>query len=417
MKNYRPLAFVFILFLASCSSVFGGSTSSEGDQSLSDAPVELLFEADVDTTSFRSITFTNRTDEDYSIYNLALINNVCGSFSVFDIQTPSGQLLYKGEQSVDVIVKPTETVHINIQFSPTACQTTEYISSLIIYYNQADEGRYSPISLVASVNDNTPDTLLCEETDLNFYDEFDNPTERKLPALPEGEKYYLKVVKMNAYMQTTGGFLSFSTQVGTHINLDAFDEDELFQPVYIPLTTDEDGNINIPTFNECLKFELPTPSSDTFFIGASVAVTTTQDYQGTIDRSETLGRITIPNIQFRLSSFINNSDSLLQDPNGQFELDTVLTLTTGSTEENSFLADLIDLTDDDGATFLNIIDDKLEGKDLRHGTLTLVGIGTFIETDTIKVSNEGFQATIENESYLFLQIEGLVTQVDGSIQE
>lgn len=412
LKSYIVIA--IFLILANCSSIYGGTNNSEGDQSISNSPTQINFETTVNTTIYKTVTFSNRSENHYEITNLAFVDNGCGAFSVYNVTDSSGNVLYKAGDSVAITVTAGNSVNINIQFSPTTCEVTSYTTTFVIYYEVGELIQAISISLVASVDDNTPDAVSCFNDGVSYYDEFDNPTERTLPVLSDGKKYYIKVNQMNAYLQTTGGFSSFSTAVGTHFNVEDVPEDEKFTTAYLGFTTDNAGDVVIDEIDECVGFSLPTSPTDPYFLGARVTITTTSKSTGTIDRGEDAGKLVIPGFTIKLFSFVNNSNSLLQSSNGNFEANVEIDLTTEETDANEFLQELSDFEDDNGEPFLNITsDDTLEGKRIRHGTVTLVGIGQFLNDDDVQMDDVGVSALIENESYLFIQIIGLVTQVEG----
>jgi len=405
---------LLIFLISSCSALYGAGENSEGDQSISDSPTVITFESAVDTTIYKTIKFTNRSEENYEITNMAFVDNDCGAFSVHTITDSSGNILYGAGDSVSVSVNADISVDINIRFSPTACEITEYMTTFMIYYGNSDSSKVNSVSLQAIVDDSTPDSVSCDDEDVQYYDEFDNPTERTLPVLDNGEKYYLKVNQMNAYLQATGGFASFSTAFGTHYNVADVPEDEAYTPAYLAFTTDADGDAIIDIVDTCTGFSLPTNTTDPYFLGARVNILTDMETLATIDRTDDdAGKLVIQNFKFKLSSFINNSSSLLQSSDGYFEVNVLVALTTGETEENEFLPELIDLKDDNDETFLNITsDDTMTGKNIRHGTVTLVGIGQFLDDDDVKMDDVGVQALIENESYIFIQIVGEITQIE-----
>lgn len=202
--------------------------------------------------------------------------------------------------------------------------------------------------------------------------------------------------------------------MGTAINLDLIPQENQFQPIFIPLTpidTDSIGTFEIDAITSCSNFILPSPVTDQFFIGATSTLTTADAFTGTIDRRPGYeGNINVSDLVINLKSFINNSNSLLQDPQGRFEINVNVNLTTGRTGSYSYLNELVDLMDDEGEPFLNIQNNQLVGTPLRHGTLTFVGVGEFIDDDAAKLSGEGRQGILENEAYLFIQMEALVTQ-------
>lgn len=409
--------FLTLVSLSNCSTFFGGSTSSTGDQSIvADVPTEVSFSADVNTKSYKTITFTNRSAENYEIYNLALVDNLCGAFSIYNILDESGNILYQAGDAVSISVAASQTVNINIQFAPVSCEKTAYTTIFFIYYStDTVTSKSAEVNFVTTVNDTTPETMACpEQEEKTYYDEYDNPTERTLPVLTTGTPYYLKVEKVSAYIQTTGEFSIYETAVGTNINTQYIAEEDLYVPAYIPLTTDDAGVVTIPLVDECAGFDFPSPITDQFFIGAQITVTTTEDFTGTIGRgTDDAGTLLLPDFQLRLYSYINNSNSLLQSSDGIFQVKLQIDLTTGSTEANNYLTYLMGEVDDDGEPLLSISGDQLVGKSIRHGTVTLVGIGSFLPEDAI-MSAEGYTGIIENEAYLFLQLVGLVTQEVGS---
>ncbi|MBF0106297.1 MAG: hypothetical protein HQM16_13340 [Deltaproteobacteria bacterium] len=420
MRKGKIIAFLLLVMLCNaCSTFYGGATNSEGNQSISNMPAEMLFEAEVGTTVYQSVSFTNRTDGNYEITSLALVDNVCGAFSVYNITGEADEVIYSTGEDKTVIVMPKETVSINIRFSPTPCERTQYVTTFIISYTDSNDVEASKtLNFTASVIDNTPPVAACAATSaLTYYDEYTNPTIRSLPPLPDGKLYYLKVEKMSAYIQPTESFSQFATEVGTHINLENIPPDQRYKPVYVPLFTDDAGTVTITTIDECVGFVMPSPVTDNFFIGASIAVTTDSQFAGTVIRDDDpatgkveAGGLTIPNMQFNLYSYINNSNSLLQSADGFFEINIKIDLTTGETASNPLLIELKDLTDDDGAKLLSIVDDKLVGKNVRHGTVRLVGIGQFLDDEAAKLSNEGKTGLFDGDAYMFLQIDGIITQ-------
>ncbi|EKD52332.1 MAG: hypothetical protein ACD_62C00055G0004 [uncultured bacterium] len=395
-----------------CSTFYGGTTSSEGEQNITAAPTEIQVMADVNTVGYRTITFTNQSKTDnYEITNMAFVDNDCGAYSLYNILDEAGNMLYQTGDDIAVSVVPGTRVDINIRFSPLKCAVTQYTTTFIIYYLSGEAEKTSAVSLVTTVNDIAPDTVVCEPDTKTYYDEYDNPTERNLPALPTGQQYYLRVDKLSAFIQTTGAFAAYATQVSTHLYLDVIPEADRFKPVYIPFTTDDEGNIVVSEIDSCVGFTMPTPITDTFFIGAPVSVSTESEFAGSIDRDENAGRFEVPNLILRMASYINNTNSLLQSTEGYFDVNIqVANLTSGTTDANPFILDVPEGVDDEGFDLLNIVDDTLVGKDIRHGTVTLVGVGTFLDDDNTKLSNEAFSGIIDNEAYLFIQIQGLVTQ-------
>lgn len=420
----RHFFILLMVFFASCSTFYGGTTSSTGSQSISASPTELAVSGIVGTTTYRTLSFTNSSASNFEITNMAFVGNDCGAFSVYNILDEAGNVLYRVGDDVSVSVTAGVAVDVNLQFSPTSCATTEYTTTFLIYYTQDDVNKTQSVSLVTTVEDTTLAPLDCPDTGPSaFYDDIgDSAPSRQLPALDTGEYYYLKVDTMRAYIKTTGSFSSFATKVGTDINQDAVNEEDRFQPVYLPLSSDGAGTIAIQTIDDCVGFIIPSPVTDQFFIGAGITVTTANELSGTVkitlddDGTDNIGQIDVPSFTAYLKSYINNSQSLLQDTDGYFGVSITADLTTGLTEANSYLAEVADFTDDEGGEFMNVLadgdDSKLQGSHLRHGLITLVGIGAFNADDAL-LSPEGYTGIIENEAYLFLQIDGqIVTAQD-----
>lgn len=420
----RHLSILMMIFFASCSTFYGGTTSSTGSQSISASPTELEVSGIVDTTTYRTVSFANSSDSNFEITNMAFVGNDCGAFSVYNILDEAGNVLYRVGDDVSVSVTAGVSVDINLQFSPTSCAMTEYTTTFIVYYTEDSSNKTQSVSLVTTVEDTTLAPLDCPETGpVDFYDDVGDPApSRKLPALAADQYYYLKVNTMRAYIKTTGSFSTFATKVGTDINQDAVNEEDRFQSVYLPLTSDGVGAIAIQTIDECAGFIIPSPITDQFFIGAGITVTTSDILTGTVkialddDGTDNIGQINVPGFTAYLKSYINNSQSLLQNTEGYFGLSITADLTTGITESNPYLADVATFTDDEGGEFMNVLadgdDSKLQGSNLRHGLVTLVGVGSFNATDAL-LSPEGYTGIIENEAYLFLQIDGqIVTAKD-----
>jgi len=413
---YKLLPFFFFL-VASCSGIQPDETMN-ADLNLGEAPVEIDFEATVNTTTYHELTFSNNSTDNYEIVSLAFVDNNCGAFSVFDITDESGNILYQSGDNVAVSVVPGVGVAIHLEFSPTACEVTEYATTLIIYY-QANGTTYSRSAVLNAKVDDTTVNFVCEEPDetIQYNDELGDPTpSRKLPALPSGEYYYLKVERMRAYIQPTEGFTSLATKVGTDINVDQIADEDLFEPVYLPFTTDDAGTVTLLEIDECAGFAIPAPVTDQFFWGASVVLTTTGDTIGTVERTTegSIGKVSFPNFNVRLFASINNSASLIQDDEGRFGVNIVTALTTADSTENAYLADITTVTDDDGEPFMNIVSSGsssvLSGSDLYHGTATFVGVGNFEGTDAM-LSPEATSALLENEAYIFIQIDAKVVTI------
>jgi hypothetical protein len=425
MKKFKlTLLLICLLQASACSTFYGGSTNSEGEQSISASPTEVYFEGEEGTVTQYTISFKNRSNTSYLLDNIAFVDNDCGAFSIYNIEDNDGNELYEAGDNLNLTIAADTTIYIQIEFSPISCEQTEFIATLILYYTEDGVDKSETINLSATVVPGlVEETVECDIDDsIEYYDEVGDPTPpRDLPALASGKYYYIKVNKMSAYLQTTEGYTSYAKMVGTQIDLDNIPEEKYFEPIFIPFTSDDDANVVLNSWDECLDFRLPTDPTDPFFSGADLYLISNSTIEGTVLREDTtddnvddLGQLDVPNFSFYLKGFINNIESLIQDSTGYFGISASGQLTTGYTESNTFLQNLTELTDDDGETFLNISEDgddsKMFGKNIRHGTLTLVGILEFSDEDAL-MQSLAFEALIDTEAYLFVQLEAQIVEV------
>jgi hypothetical protein len=411
--------------VSSCSAIYGGATNTGGDESISAAPTALDFSGSVGDTSYRSLTFTNRTTGNYLINNLALVDNVCGDFSVYNVMDSSGNILYSFGDSIAVSVAAGQSVSINLKFSPSECNTAEYTAILAIYY-QTDAGQtHQTAELHAVVDQPTASgnsTLDCPVATVTntYYDGLEDPTVPR--SLPAGT-YYLRIDRIRSYIQPTAGFATYALKVGTDISLDQIPDENEFQPIYLPLTSDGVNTITMQDVTECSGFKLPTPVTDTFLRGSTPVLSITAlDGSGSSSGEVVSGDITFNDVNAFMYAHIGNSQSLIQDETtGDFAVSIQMDLTTGETEIDpvigNYLAEVASQIDDEGEPFLNISADgensTMQGQALRHGTVRLVGVGVFTGSGFVG-SQIAHQAMIENQAYLFIQIDGLVTTLKES---
>lgn len=408
------------LLICSCSGIQPDEPRN-ADLGITAAPPEIAFTGTVNTTAYRSLNFSNRTGTDMTINNLALVGNDCGAFSVFNIVDENNTILFDGEEMIDVSVPPGKNVILNLRFSPTPCEHTAYSSIFLIYYDSFGQTESQLVILNATVVDNTVEAPECAlTTDIIYNDQIGDPTpSRKLPALPDGETYFLKIERMRAYIQPTGGFASLATKVGSDINVELVDENKRFSAAFLPMLSDGLGQLEILQIDACSGFSLPSPVTDPYFIGTSVTLTTPEPKGGTVEISDParLGEINVNGLEIELAANINNSSSLLQSPDGNFRVTIRVDLTTGTTPANALLQDIADEMDDEGLPLFNLTgaadNMAMRGKNLRHGTLSLVGVGLFTGTNA-EMSEEARKGIVENEAYIFVEIAGrIVTRVTG----
>lgn len=411
---YKLLNFSLLLCTISCSQIYGEPENSTGTQSISAAIAEIEFSSVVDSTIYKSIKYTNLSDQDYKLQSIAFVNNDCGDFSLHSLSDTSGNTLADANQVQTVSVSANDAIYFNVQFSPSDCEKTNYTTQLIIYYQKQNTTESSVVNLNASVSGSVS-SVICENTeDREYNEDIGDPTpSRLLPVLENNAPYYLKVEIMRAYIQPTGGFASLATEVGTDLKLEDIPEDKRYQPIYLPFYSDGNGNLTLEVIDDCSGFTIPSPVTDTYFLGADLSVTTSSEFYGTveIEDSENLGNLEFQDVELYLLSNINNTSSLIQNSDGQFGATISITLNSLQSENNRFLPDIADLTDDSGSPFLSIFengeDSYLIGKNLRHGKTNLVGIGIFEAKDAL-MSSEATSGLVESEAYLFLEIQATV---------
>jgi hypothetical protein len=419
---------VFLASSMACSAIYGGTTSDKGDQTIGeDVPSELAFDAEVGTVTYRAIDFGNTSTGNYEITNLAFVDNTCGAFSVINATDTVGNVLYKSGETLSISVGINKAVAINLRFSPATClndlgeKITEYTTYLVIFYNDETGAQKSrSVQLIATVTDNTDIAEACETVSRNYNDGLNGESPSR--TLEPAGTYYLRIDRMRAYIQPSGAFADKAIGVGTDVNLDSIDPDNVYEAIYLPFTSDGAGNLIISTIDACAGFRLPSPITDVNLRGADSVLTTDtattdnpESGTGTIVTSgEDIGQISFPTFKAYLEALINNSESLIQDEvTGKFAVTLEIEeLTTGDTATNAYLDSLALVTDDDGEDFLPITGETgayyLQGSALRHGAVTLVGIGRFVDENFFG-SSVAHTAIVENEAYIFLMIQGIVT--------
>lgn len=410
----KILSCALILVACACSSIQPDEPQN-ADLSITQAPTQLTFTGTVGNSSYQSLDFTNRESHDVTLNNLAFANNDCGAFSIFNIVDQNNNVVFDGENQVDIAVPAGRSVSVRLRFSPSTCELTAYSSILLLYFDNNGRQQSQSVILNATVEDNTVDVPECApETGITYNDQIGDPTpSRKLPALPEGQSYYLKIERMRAFIQPTGGFASLATKVGSDINVADVEPDKRFTAVFLPMTSDGQGNISILEIDTCAGFSLPSPVSDPYFIGTPVTLSTPGDKTGTLNITDPAlaGEINVNDLQIELNASINNSSSLLQSAEGNFRVTIEVDLTTGTTPANALLQDISDELDDEGLPLFNLTgagsNMAMRGKHLRHGTLSLVGVGLFTDINA-DMSDEARKGIVENEAYIFVEITGRI---------
>lgn len=412
MKSIKNIVAVLLAIpfvsLVSCGFYEAGE-NSVGDQSLSATPVSLTFEGEAGQTYLRTVNFKNRSQEAMVINNMAFVGDLpCrGEFSLYNVLDESGNVLFKQGESINVTVAAGKQIDINVRFSPVYCE--EDSVQMVIYFKEGATQK-TAVANFSTVVEQGAKGVECdaETTTVVYKDSINDPTVPR--ALNEKTTYYFRVDTIRSYIQPPGAFTNYAIQIGTDYNIASIPEDDRFKSIYLPITSDGEGNLTLEEISPCANFALPTPITDTFMRGAS-AILSSDGVSGTVSES---GELNFKNFGATLYAAINNSQSLIQSDDGEFQITINMDLTTSKTIVNESLANITDLTSDSGDQFLSIISDsdgsKMEGDNLWHGTVRLVGVGTFTdEGDGFIGSSIAQEALLGTEpAYLFIEIIGRV---------
>lgn len=423
------LAVVFLL--TACSRLQDDEFASD-NPTLSENSLTLEFSAEVNTTTYQSITFSNNSESEYyELFNIAKAGDDCAAFSLYNITDADNNVLYDAKQSTTTIASeqtyslaialaPGETINVNMEFSPPACEQKEYSPTLVLYYTTSTSTESQSIIMHATVLDNSVASSCGTPYQATSLDDImgDEPS-RLMPALPEGQYYAIVPYAFRGYIQPTEGFASLAAEIYAYFDNPAV-PDPGYAPPYLPLEYVEDGLLNFLQIDSCRGLEFPTSIVDSYFLGAIQTISTSQDYDFVVETqdSENLGAIHVDNITLALDSNINNSSSILQSEDGNFAIQFETSLTTGYTETNNYLQNSIGkIFDDEGNDILRIEDNgddsRMYGSPLRHGEMILVGVGSFVPTGYV-MSDEATSGLIDTPAYLFIQIHTRVVILNES---
>ncbi len=414
-------ALLFLTLQNGCSRLQDDEFSSD-NLDLAESSLTLEFSAEVNTTTYQSITFSNNSaTEYYELFNIAKANDVCAAFSLYNITDTENNVLYDAKQtttsiasdqtySLAVAVAPGDSINVNMEFSPIACEQKEYSPTLVLYYTTSTTTESQSIIMHATVLDNSTTSNCGTPFQATSLDDImgDEPS-RLLPELPEGQYYAVVPYAFRGYIQPTEGFASLAAEIYAYFDNPAVSEPG-YLPPYLPLEFVEDGLLKFSQIDACRGLEFPTSITDSYFLSALQTITTSQDYDFVIETQDedALGEATVSEITLALDSNINNSSSILQSEDGNFAIQFETTLTTGYTETNNYLQNSIGkIFDDEGNDILRIEDNgddsRMYGSPLRHGEMILVGVASFVPTDYI-MSDEATSGLIDTPAYLFIQI-------------
>lgn len=411
---------ILSLCLSSCSR-FSDDEFDSTNPSLSESSLTLDFIAEANTTTYQTLVFTNRSNENYELFNIAKADDDCSAFSLLNITNTQDEILFESSSTTDpitadqnyaisILVAPRESIHINIQFSPPPCEVTEYQPTLLIYFNTSAGTQTESVLLNAVVSDNSQSNNCGEMHQIGSLDELigEEPS-RLLPELEPGQYYAMVPYKIFGYLQPTEGFSSMTADVYAYFDNPNVVEPGYFAP-YIPVLYENEGELSVPVIGNCRGFQFPTSITDQFFIGARQTLTTNQDFPFLVETQDTenLGAILLPGFEPIISATVTSGNSIVVDENGQFTVKFHFDLTTGRTGTNEYLQNAIGkIFNQDGEDALNIVDNGaesyMEGSNLRHGEFTLVGIGEVMPEDYI-LSDEAVSGLVNTPTYFFLQM-------------
>lgn len=434
MKSTFKINLLLLTLSLMCGTVncsrFSDDEFTTNNPSLSSTSLTLEFEGEVNTTSYRSIVFSNFSENEYyEIFNIAEVNDECSAFALLNITNNKDDVLFDpkaqnidstSDYSLSVAVAPGETVNLNIEFSPIPCAKKEYSPELNVYYKANEVIKSHKIIMHTQVIDLSVSATCGTMYQVSELDEVigEEPS-RVLPALPEDQYYAIVPYAFRGYIQPTEGFASLATEIYAYFDNPRVPEPGYLAP-YLPLEYVGEGQLKFSKIDECRGLQFPTSKTDTYFLGAKQIITTEKDFDIHVETQdpENLGSMNVNNITLRLDSNVNNSSSILQNENGNFAIQFETSLTTGFTPTNNYLQNSVGkIFDENGKDILRIEqngdESRLYGSPLRHGEVILVGIGTFVPTGYV-MSAEATSGLIDTPAYLFIQIHAKVVILNES---
>lgn len=429
---------LFVLTMTACGTFQGASTNSEGDQNIVFESTELTFDASVPENTFGSFPLRNNTAGALVITDIRFQNNLCGSFSLYNITSETGSILQTPSSSIHVRVLPSQQVRVNIRHVPANCQYKNYETILTIYTTD-EQGLIETSNILLRSKGSPPSTgaadIICDEEPSNVTYE-----KQFLSKIPDAGTYYLRVDLIRAFIVPSASRTDNSVVIGSDIGgltPDDFESPNLLIDVSEKTSTEVDGketvtaNFVLKEITPCDDFILPSPNSDIYFEGIDTLLTSTGPVNGKF--TQVIDPVNqTKDVQIALETPITVNlraegpfqDSLVQKDN-TFEISVEADLTTLEAKpgEPSFV-DLLESRNNyfDGFfrdQFLNENGDfNIRGVPFRDGRAVLVGRGTFNNDQNNFIgSDAASKFLLEGEAYLYMQLDiTLTTRIEGGNQ-
>lgn len=413
----------FLLLTSACGTLFGSGSAGEAAGVASDlvAGVDTVsFDVSASSTVYHAVTFTNFTANSLTVTTLAFYNNVCNDFSIYNVtDTATGDTLVTSGGDPVFDLAAGQQANINVRYHQTAgCPYTAsgYETTLYIYYTQNGEENIVSATLEPT-GTSSSGAFACDD----ITDNSDLYTETELAAPADGT-YYLRIDRMRGYMFVSTLTIDLSPsalRLGTDVN--GLDPADFIKPF---IQVDIAGEaITVHQIIDRDVFCLPSSEDNEIFGGAYTLLTTDADYIGSVTST---GSVLVPDVGATilaehipdgLSPDVSNSD-------GTFQISLTTDLSTGKIPSGT--PDSIAITDGLRKTFSQVDDNDdqllpvhkgsgdtyyLQGTSLSAGTLSLVGVGKFVNTNNTFISDENDSTKnflIDNEAYIFILLDATV---------
>lgn len=425
---------ILALVLSSCGTLGGsGSTTSSGEQILTGDSVTANFDVSLGQDLYKSFPVVNNTSGILTLFNVLFSNNVCSSFSLYNVINASGQTLAEADSPLNVAIKAGEQIRLNVLFKSQACSYTKNYDTSMTVYLKDKNSKVSAQTMSLHAIGLPPEG---SETGDDCSEKAEVPAMEQyyISGVPEPGEYYLQIDKMRAFIFGDGSSIQ-KTQMAI-VGTDVGDLDpDAFDPTPLRVTIGTEGNNNtliLHKISECENFFIPSPPSDIYFKGADTAVTSDNDYPGNFiltesspltndpdikDFIEKRTDFKIPGVYLTLYAQGIEDASLIKDPiTNSFRISLITDLQTTSTEPDGNLGDTFTSVadrlglDPDKALNRKLVENTtdqyvLMGNPLIDGKMTLVGKAKFDDSKKDFIGEDVARLLIDKTSFTYVQIE------------
>ncbi|EKD42808.1 MAG: hypothetical protein ACD_73C00011G0002 [uncultured bacterium] len=418
---------ILLIFTASCGIVSGGSTNSEGSESIAiDASITSFDAAKVEEV-FKSLPVKNTTEGKLTLYKVIFNNNNCNSFSYYGISDVNGNVLSNAAEVINFIFKAKDRINVIIRYKSEACSVVNYDTTVVMYFKDTVGNTFSSSTLL-HVSGESPSGSGNGPVSCDNPVDADNLLEDRRFGIPSEGKHYLRVDLMRAFIFPPGS-PNDKKIIGTDVG--GVDPNE-FQSPYLEINvtdkTISSAKFTIKQITTCDNFSIPTAVTDTFFFGSPTVLTSSKAYNGEFklkDEGTGFKEVNLNLTGFRVTlraehigdATPENDKSIIADSATKtFQVGLTTNLTTTTTLPDSILGDefagATNHADAQGNEALNL-SPVANGKRAQIGAplsdshLLLVGKGLFdnLEEDFIGESSTAKAFLIDQAAYLFIQIE------------